>query len=521
MPTTISKSANADPKGVLSKLGMSARRWASAFIAPSRQIKESDAYLYGAGSTTIASLLGSGTRVARPRQAIYDKWSQMEGDPIVSTALMLHVTSALGGHETSGDLVFIETAPTAKKDKRKEKIAQEIAEDLGPLFNREAVTLAYTGGVFGDSYARIYADSRGVIDLSTTELIRPPLVQPFERGSRTVGYAVYTGSRNFERLDVSQLARLKLPRTQWVPQPGVVEKAMRSSVTENDIDNLPVMPSMAGGSMLYNAEEPYDKLQSSLLGLVGQRWMDSIDEQMVGVNLESMTVEQQTRFLGSVTDMLRASKAYAEKAVSTGRPIMERIRHIIPVFNEKQLLSINAANNGQSGRSGSITIDDVMLHARMLSGAIGIDLTMLGFADQLAGGLGEGGFFRVSAQAAERARILRCALSECFNHIIDIHTLHRYGFVFPPRERPWVINYYGSISALEAEKQRTRADAMNAGSILVQAMQAMKDMGATRDMMLSFLMTNMMLDEDQAKLFAGIVDVQAPDDGGGAPGGRF
>ena len=40
-----------------------------------------------------------------------------------------------------------------------------------------------------------------------------------------------------------------------------------------------------------------------------------------------------------------------------------------------------------------MSIDDIMLHAKLLAGALGVDLSMLGFADTLAGGLGEGGFF--------------------------------------------------------------------------------------------------------------------------------
>ncbi len=504
--------------GIFSRFGMTARRWASSFLGPANQIDQADTFLYGAGSTTVASLLGTGKRSARSRQIIYDKWSTMESDPIVSTALLLLVTSALGGHETNGDLVFVEKTPDAKKNKQLSTIAEEVAADLTPLFNRVAFQIAYTGAVFGDAYARIYTDSRGVIDLYADEMVRPPLVQPFERGSRTVGYAIYTGERNFERLDVSQLARMKMPRTQWVPQHGVVEKSLRLAITEDDIDGLPVMPSMAGGSLLYNAEEAYDNLTASLLGLVGQRWMDSIDEQMVAVNLESMTLEQQERFVESVKDMLKASKSHAEEAVKSGRPVMERIRHIIPVFNEKQLTNIGPSNGGQSGRAGSITIDDVMLHARLLSGSIGVDLSMLGFADQLSGGLGEGGFFRVSAQAAERARIIRVALSEFFNHVIDIHTMRRYGVVFSPTERPWVINFFGSISALESEKQRTRADSMNAGMLLVQSMQMMKEMGASKEIMGEFLTKTMMLDEDQAKLFATIVDAKPPQDGGGFGG---
>ncbi|MDF0607083.1 hypothetical protein HZU77_015765 [Neisseriaceae bacterium TC5R-5] len=391
-------------------------------------------------------------------------------------------------------------------------MTQEIAAELAPLFNKVASQVAYTGSVFGDAYARLYSNGRGIVDVYIDELVRPPLVQPFEQGSRTVGYVVYTGERNFERLTIEQMARLKMPRTQWVPQYGVLEKSLRLAIGENDKDALPILPSMAGGSLLYNAEEPYDKLMAALLGLVGQRWMDSIDEQMLSANLESMTKEQQAIFLDSITTMLKTSKALAEKAVKEGRPVMERIRHILPVFNDKQLINLSAS--GQSGRNSTITIDDVMLHARMLSGAIGVDLSMLGFADQLAGGLGEGGFFRVSAQAAERARVIRVALAEFFHQIIDIHTMQRYGVVFSASERPWVINFFGSISALEAEKQRTRAESMNAGLQLAQAMQMMKDMGASEKVMIEYLAKIMLLDEEQAKLFATIVNAKAEEEGG-------
>lgn len=503
----------------LASIGMTSSRFSKKNLLPAQEINEADAYLYGSGQTTVSSLLGTDRRAARSRQQIYNKWSTMESDPIGSTAIGLLVTCALGGHETSGDLVFIEKTAKAKEDKKLSAVVDEISSSLSALINREARTVAYTGSAFGDSFARVYAEgSRGVVDIYTGEMIRPQLVQPYERGNRTIGYAVYTGSRNFERLNISQMARFRMPRTQWVPQFGVVEKAMKIAITEDKIDNLPIMPSMAGGSLFYNAEGPYDNLYSSLVGIVGQRWLDSIDEQMLSVNLTSMTVEQQKRFLESIKAMLTTSKQRAEDAVKNGQPVLERIRHIIPTFNEKQLTTVSNSNGGQSGRTNNITIEDIMLHARMYSGAIGVDLAMLGFADQLAGGLGEGGFFRMSAQAAENSRIIRCALSDFICQVIDVHTMHKYGTVFDPDKRPFIINFYGSISALESEKQRTRADSMNSGMMLVQAMQQMKDLGATEEMMQEFLSKTMMLDEDQAKLYAPIVkmkDEGNPDDGPG------
>lgn len=496
----------------------SPRRWFNENVAPAQQITQADTTLYGAGVTTVASLLGQGRRAARSRQLIYEKWMRMEADPIISSAISVLVTAALGGHETTGDIIFIEKKPIARENAELEKMVDEIAADLGPIFNQIAYTMAFTGAIYGDAYARIYLDERGVIDLLTDEMVRPQLVQPFERGGKTIGFAVSVGDRNFERLDITQMARMKMPRTQWIPQFGVVEKSLRLGITEDDLTKAPILPSMVGGSFLYRAEEPYDNLYFSLLGLVGQRWMDSIDEQMLMVNTANMTQDQRTKLLGSVIQMLTRSKELAEDAVKSGRPVLSRIRHLIPIFNEKQAPTLTPAGGG-AGRMSPITIDDVMLHARLLAGSLGVDLSMIGFADQMSGGLGEGGFFRVSAQAAERARVIRTSLEAFFDSVINIHTLKRYKRVFSYQEKPWDVNFYSTISALEAEKQRTRLDAVNSGSLLAQTIQLVKDMGADKEFMETFLCKTMQLDEDQAKLYAKIVDQKPPQDAGEDPMG--
>lgn len=506
--------------GYLARYGTDRKRWEKAFVAPAKEITQADAYFYGAGPTTVATLLGTGTHLARNRQIIYEKWMKMESNPIISSAVSVLVSAALGGHETTGDVVFIEESPIVHDRPELKKVVANIAE-LSPLFNRIAYQMAYTGAIYGDAYARIYSKPKeGVLTLDSSELIRPQLVQPYERTGRTVGYSITVGERNFERLDVTQMARLKMPRTQWIPQFGVVEKSLKVVLEEDDIEKTPIMPSMVGGSLIYNAEEPYDNLMAALVGLVWQRWIDSIDEQYLTINLADMPIAKQEAVLNSVKQMLLRSKEIAQETLKSGRPYFDRIRHIIPISNEKQMASFTPAGNG---RTATLTIDDVMLHARLLAGALGVDLSMIGFADQMSGGLGEGGFFRVSVQAADRARVIRSALSDFFNSVIDIHTLQRWGVVFRPEDRPWNINFYGSISALESERQRTRNDAMNAGVILVQAMQALKDMGADKRIMQEFLEQQMMLDEDQAKLFAKIVDAKQEGEGGegGFGGGEF
>lgn len=460
---------------------------------------------FGFDGVTVSMLLGSGRRAARSRAAIYSKWHYMAGDPIISAALRLHVTQALGGHETTGQVVFIEKRPGA--DAEGEKLAKAINKDLSALFNRVAYSAAFNAAAFGDSYARIYAKDRaGVLDIYTDEMVYPPLVQPFEQGNKTVGYTISTGSKFTEKLTIKQLARLKMPRLLYTAQLNVIEKSFRTAITEDDHDKLPILPAIAGGSLLDGAEESYDNLTAALTGLVGQRVLNSINETMIGVNMEGMTKEQQEAFMKSMKAMLQASKSRAEQAVKDGKPLLERLYHLMPTFGDKQLIRVDGFNSGQGG--SNITTEDVFLHARMLAGALGMDLTMLGFADQLSGGLGDGGFFRVSAQAAERSRIIRTGLCNFFDSIVDIHTMSKWGFVLPDGQRPYQVNFYGSISALETENQKTQESAINTGVTLIGVMAQIREMGLPQDASKYILSKIVEMDDYAAKL---LVSTMRPD----------
>ena len=455
-----------------------------------------------ADTLTTASLMGSGAINSRPRQGIYMKYQQMMADPVVSGALRIHVTAALGGHETSGDVVFIELTPEAKNNPQAAKMVSEMAKELGPILNKIAVTAAYNAVGFGDAYARLYTKKgKGITDISIDEMMLPPLIQPYEVGNKTVVCEVAVGQKMHERLVMDQIARLKMPRMIYTPQPLAVEKAWRTKIAENDVDKLPVMPSLAGGSFLADAEGQYDKFVAAMQGLVGQRVLDSIDESIFTAEVQGMTKEQRQEFLASVKQMLMKSKQVADDAVKTGRPFLGRIRHILPVASAKQLLQVQSINAG-GGRASSISIEDVLFHAKLLAGALGIDLSMLGFADMMSGGLGDGGFFRTSVQAAERSRTIRIAMAEFFNHIIDVHMMYRHGHTFSVGNRPWAVNFYGSISALETERERTSLAALNSSMLLVQVLTMAKDAGLDEPATAHLLERVAKLEKEDAKMYA-------------------
>jgi len=502
---------------LLSSLGITRKAWIEQNVTPAATINQSDSWAYGMGGATVATLLGSGNRQARQREIIYAKWSLMESDPLCSTAIKILVTTALGGDENTGQSVFLEKSPACKDDKKLDKIADELISDLTPVFNKVAFTMGYVGAVFGDAFARVYCDEKGIVDLSTDELYRPPMVQPFQRGSRTVGYAVYTGAQNYEKLTIEQLVRLEIPRSQWIPQPAVLQKSLRMAVTEDDIDKLPIMPTMVGGSFLYAAEPSYDQLVSALSSMSAQRVRDAVDEAYLTVNMDSMTVEQQQRMKKSIVEMITKTKNIIDTAIKSGTPFNSLIRHILPVNGEKQITNITPMG---SSRSGNVSVEDVMFWARLTAAAIGPDLSMLGFSDQVGAGMfGDGGLSTTSATITEHSRIIRQSLTQFFKKCLDIHTIKRYGVAFTDNDCPVRIRFYGSIAAYESQKARTEADAVNSAMAKAQGMQLARDLGFTKDTLKMFFSRQMLLDEEEAELYAKDIDAKPVEGADGGFGG--
>lgn len=471
---------------------------------------------------TLQSLAGSATRPARSRQQIYERYQDMLADPVIVSAMRLHVTAALGGDETTGKMVFIEASADAAKGDPVAKLLPSLAQDLEPIFNKIAPTVTFNGITFGDAYGRLYTEPRkGVRDVYVDELVMPPLVQAYERGNTTVGFSVSTGSRFQERLSILQMARLKMPRMMYVPQSRTMEAALRISLRTDRLEDLPVRPAVAGGSFLDGAEVAWEKFSAAWAGLVGQRVRDSIDESLITVQQTGMTTAQRKSFQQALSNLFARSNAYINNVVQRGRAVFGRVYHFIPVAAEKQLTEVRGA--AESGKNGSMTIEDVMMHARLLAAVLGHDLSMLGFADQLSGGLGDGGFFRVSAQAAERARSVRTAATEFFDHIICVHLLLKHGIeVDPQAPKAWKISFFSGISALETEQAKTKAERVNSAAVIVQTLTQLRDLGLEGDAAIHFLTNELGFDEKTAKLYAKAMEkaaAKAAASGGGFGGG--
>jgi len=454
----------------------------------------------------IEMLLGSSLHPSRSRSAIYTKWHQMIQDGLISTILRLHVQMALGGHETTGETVFIEAKPAATP--AEVKLVEELQE-IAAILNKSAHSICFNACAFGDSYGRVMTTKGVGLTHLETEIVFPPLVQAYEEMGRTVGYIVALGPKMTCRFSHLDMVRMKMPRMVFLPQMRAIENAQKINLEAKTVNESLPLPAMTGGSFLEACEDDYDNLRACLRGLVGQRIAGSIDETMIGANLSDMTIQQQESFMRGIEAMLSSMKTRAEEQVASGQYATSRNFHILPTFGDKQLTQISSFQGTSTSGTG-VGIEDVMFFARKLAGTAGIDLSMVGFADQLTGGLGEGGFNSTSSQAAERSRIIRTAFMTMANDVIDRHMLAKYGFCWSDAERPYSINFYGSIAALEAQKQASRERSINTSAILVTVLAQLRDLGMDEKTNEQVLV-KAELDDDFAKQLAnGIANAKPP-----------
>jgi hypothetical protein len=460
-------------------------------------------------------LLGNSNKPVRSRAQLYQKYHFMMQEGMISTALRNNVQMALGGHETTGETIFLEPKPNISSADKK------MLNDLAPIvkmLNDSCHSMGVGATGFGDSYAKLYVVPKEGIVAFDHESILSPLVQPYVELGRTVGYVVSLGEKMQSRQSHLEMVRWKMPRMGFVPQFRALENAQKINLEAKSLRDIMPLPDLVGGSLLEAAEHDFDNMYAAIRGLVGQRIASSIEEVLLTVNLSDTTKEQRAKIAANTTKMFTEMKGRAEKQISEGIYSTARNFNIMPVWGDKQLTQVSNIASGASGQN--LGIEDVLFHAKKLAGTLGTDISQMGFADLLSGGLGDGGSNRTSAMGAERARMLRTSYTNMANDTIDRHMLAKYGKCWPNAERPYTINFFGAIAALEAEKQMSAERAMNKAAILVQIMAQLRDLGLPQETVTYLLAKVAEMDTEAAETFAkGLANAKPPVQPGFGGGG--
>lgn len=462
-------------------------------------------------------------KMPRTRQQIYGMWEIMQRDPQIAEALSLHVTAALGGHETTGDMIFITPHDRIRGNGRRaaalrQKVEHE-ARHIAPIINRHAFALARQAIGFGDSYARIYTDKKmGVVALMNNHRTAPPLIMPFEQADMTIGFHALESEsmeRTVEKLSPMQMLRVKMARIETVPQMPLQIWQDEKVLGYNNRYDMPILPAETGGSFLYHIEEAWEDVTISRAGLNNQQIADSVRQAFLSINVEGMPPAQQKKYQKSLVDTLGNYKKQIQEAFKGGEALYGTTHHVLPQWGDKQILQ---SIGDLSQRNAPLNEGLLMLNLRRLAGGLGIDLALIGWADMLAGGLGDGAAFHTSAQIMRRSLLIRQALIDSFNHVMSIHWGIKYGEWFVEGDYPWQYDFFSEQSAAATQTLNNKQSRANTLTIQAQAIMTLKELGLDKETAQLILEDEMGLDIGLAERIARSI-AAGVDGGDGAEGG--
>lgn len=441
----------------------------------------------------------------KQRKEIYTRYKVMGKDPTLSACLSLLTTAALGGHEAKGDVVFIQPSDSLLGDGRRVKqLRQEIEKEariLEPLINDIIFALCRMAIQYGDSYVRIYAEKGfGVTNLLCGELTETPFVQAYEQGGRTVGYHILEKTPQEElrltRLTTYQMARMKMQRISPIAQYRNEYLQTGRLLADDDVNNLPIIASDVGGSFLQDAEDAWEKVMLNISALDSQQIADSVSQNFLQLNMSSMTETARESYKKGLSDLIEKSKENIKTALTGGEALFMPQYYLLPTWDDKQVLT---PMGNVSQRGSPLSVEYLMLHLRRMTGALGVDISLTGWADMLAGGLGDGAAFHTSAQIMQKSIFIRQAATNAINHIIAMHFGYKYNRVYKKHNYPWRVTFYSDISASAQESlsnKNTRAATLMS---VAQSIAQLKELSLDKDSNYFLLSDLLGLDEKQAQ----------------------
>lgn len=401
------------------------------------------------------------------RSARYAVLRLMAKDPTIDSAIKMHIANALSARTDSGESVFISPAEGAGQD----KIVDDLRATLMPFIKKDLNEWARKAAVYGSCFARVYgAQGIGIQNIRCDYYTHPRFIQKFEKGGRLAGYTTtYQGTNQ-----ANQRLRLMPPWSfvgfeipEWwdcedvepINVGGIpVDLAMEDAAMEGLVESQEY-----GTSLIATAYGPWMDLLDAICSLKMSRRNVARLERMVGVNTGKLDPERAAHYLDMVAERISNATADVERQSWLRGNVQTVVNHYVPIFGEKGGLQIDAVQ-GTPDING---LEDVMFHIKRLGSAIGVDPALLGFGDLLSGGLGDGGFFRVSVMAATKANLLRQALKNGIQKLCELHVAYKFGKVFLPGNYPWTIQFNSVSSAIEREEQEALESRTNALSGLV------------------------------------------------------
>lgn len=428
------------------------------------------------GMTSAADSISLSAELPGERLQKYNILETMAKSPTISTALNIHIAHALAPSKKTGQAFIL--SPKDGSDAEAVSRCEELTADLGAMINDGLPSWAMIMAIFGVSYVRPYAEQgRGITGIESSYYTLPHFVQEFYRGSQLVGFSgdYILDTHSLRRVITEPWNLVSMKNPYWTPQHKVIPVSYSTkgySLLSDQADKPLMETQNYGTSFLEYSYEPYLNLCASLAALKSTRNNAAKIDRLIALTTNTLDPVNAANYTRGVSQALkRHSDLVAQRSINANA-IPTVLNHLIPVMGDgKNGITIDT----QSIPADISGIEDVMFHLRQLAASLGIDATMLGWADQMSGGLGEGGWQQTAIQAALRANWIRQAAQRTIYRLLDIHLAYKYGKVYTETNRPYDVQFNSMNTAIQEEENRELDARANFVAVISQIMDQIQN----------------------------------------------
>lgn len=398
----------------------------------------------------------------------YDILRVMASDPTIDSAINIHLAQALASKKETGEIIEI----TGEGE-----IVEDLRETFSVLLNENLMKWTYPAALFGFNPFRVYGKpGTGVTLVRSDYYTSPYFTRRFERAGETVGWSSkYQNEASLKKGMIVMMEPWKFIEIRMPEQSvNLTREPIRQSNDIFDIGRDDYMnegfieASDYGTSIIKAAYEPWLDLQEAILSLNMSRKKASNIERLIGVQVGKLNPQKAAQYLNTINRQIsKTAEAQAQKSLKQGY-VKTVWNHIFPIFGYGQgQMDISTLE----GQVDIAHIEDIRFHINRLGGAVGIDPSMLGFGEMLSGGMGDGGFLRMSIQAGLKAEQIRTAVSKMINDLFEIHVALKYDKIFSEDERPWGITFNAISTAIAREEAEEKERNSQFAMTLIQILQ--------------------------------------------------
>ncbi|ENG1950960.1 phage portal protein [Escherichia coli] len=428
------------------------------------------------GMTSAADSISLSAELPGERLQKYNILETMAKSPTISTALNIHIAHALAPSKKTGQAFIL--SPKDGSDAEAVSRCEELTADLGVMINDGLPSWSMIMAIFGVSYVRPYAEQgRGITGIESSYYTLPHFVQEFYRGSQLVGFSgdYILDTHSLRRVITEPWNLVSMKNPYWTPQHKVIPVSYGTkgySLLSDQADKPLMETQNYGTSFLEYSYEPYLNLCASLAALKSTRNNAAKIDRLIALTTNTLDPVNAANYTRGVSQALkRHSDLVAQRSINANA-IPTVLNHLIPVMGDgKNGITIDT----QSIPADISGIEDVMFHLRQLAASLGIDATMLGWADQMSGGLGEGGWQQTAIQAALRANWIRQAAQRTIYRLLDIHLAYKYGKVYTETNRPYDVQFNSMNTAIQEEENRELDARANFVAVISQIMDQIQN----------------------------------------------